>query len=176
MSSDQKETINLDSLEPQQLAQVKKQLEEELEHLTASFAKLHGAQTKFKECLRCVQSRAADSKGSKSVLVPLTNSLYVSGELATTDTVLVDVGTGFLIEKKFKSAEKFYDSKVKEVGDNLKDLEGIIQRKQINVRAIEEGTSTSYLTGNTYRHSLMGTNLGNLTVLRQKILAAQSEG
>ncbi|RFU76769.1 prolyl-trna synthetase 1 [Trichoderma arundinaceum] len=63
MSSDQKETINLDTLEPQQLAQVKKQLEEELEHLTTSFAQLHGAQNKFKECLRCVQSRAADSQG-----------------------------------------------------------------------------------------------------------------
>lgn len=37
--------------------------------------------------------------GSKSVLVPLTNSLYVSGELTSTDTVLVDVGTGFMIEK-----------------------------------------------------------------------------
>lgn len=37
--------------------------------------------------------------GSKSVLVPLTNSLYVSGELTSTETVLVDVGTGFMIEK-----------------------------------------------------------------------------
>lgn len=56
--------VNLDTLEPQQLAQVKKQLEEELEHLTSSFAQLHGAQNKFKECLRCVQARAADSKGT----------------------------------------------------------------------------------------------------------------
>ncbi|KAL5089380.1 hypothetical protein Trisim1_005664 [Trichoderma cf. simile WF8] len=138
MSSNQSETINLDTLEPQQLAQVKKQLEEELEHLTSSFAQLHGAQNKFKECLRCVQARAADSQGSKSVLVPLTNSLYVSGELTSTDTVLVDVGTGFMIEKKLKSAEKFYDAKVKEVGNSLKELEAIVQRKQMNVRTIEE--------------------------------------
>ncbi|KAM0259542.1 hypothetical protein ACHAQJ_003268 [Trichoderma viride] len=151
MSSDQKESINLDTLEPQQLAQVKKQLEEELEHLTNSFSQLHGAQNKFRECLRCVQSRAADSQGSKSVLVPLTNSLYVSAELTSTDTVLVDVGTGFMIEKKLKSAEKFYDVKVKELGENLKELEGIVQTKQMNVRTIEE-------------------------VLRQKIMAAQSEG
>ncbi|KAL7964676.1 Prefoldin [Trichoderma sp. SZMC 28014] len=151
MSSGQKEAINLDTLEPQQLAQVKKQLEEELEHLTNSFSQLHGAQNKFRECLRCVQSRAADSKGSKAVLVPLTNSLYVSGELTSTETVLVDVGTGFMIEKNLKSAEKFYNSKVKELGDNLKELEGIVQSKQMNVRTIEE-------------------------VLRQKIIAAQSEG
>lgn len=39
------------------------------------------------------------SLGANSVLVPLTNSLYVRGELADADTVLVDIGTGFLVEK-----------------------------------------------------------------------------
>lgn len=57
-------TVNLDTLEPQQLAQVKKQLDEELEHLTSSFSQLHGAQNKFKECLRCVQSRSASKDGT----------------------------------------------------------------------------------------------------------------
>ncbi|KAF5603326.1 prolyl-tRNA synthetase [Fusarium subglutinans] len=143
--------FNLDTLEPQQLAQVKKQLDEELEHLTTSFAQLHAAQNKFKDCLQCVKSRAAAPEGSNSVLVPLTNSLYVRGQLTDADTVLVDVGTGFLVEKKLKSAEKFYDSKVEELGNNLKDLEVIVQRKQTNARTIEE-------------------------VLRQKIMAGQGQG
>ncbi|CAM1507333.1 Fc.00g069740.m01.CDS01 [Cosmosporella sp. VM-42] len=144
------EQINLDTLAPEQLAQVKKQLDEELEHLTSSFAQLHGAQNKFKECLRCVQSRAAAPPGSNSVLVPLTNSLYVRGELSDAETVMVDVGTGFLIEKKLKSAEQFYEAKVDELSNNLKDLEVIVQRKQQNARTIEE-------------------------VLRQKIMAAQGQ-
>lgn len=42
--------------------------------------------------------------------------------------------------QNLKSAEKFYNSKVKELGDNLKELEGIVQSKQMNVRTIEEGT------------------------------------
>ncbi|TQS32838.1 hypothetical protein Golomagni_06835 [Golovinomyces magnicellulatus] len=134
-----KETVNLDTLEPQQLAQVKKQLDEELEHLTSSFAQLHGAQNKFKDCLRCVNSRMEASESAKSVLVPLTNSLYVRGELTNSETVMVDVGTGFLIEKKLKSAAQFYEDKVKELTENLKDLEGVVQQKQINVRTIEEG-------------------------------------
>lgn len=33
------------------------------------------------------------------ILVPLTPSLYVPGQLASTDVVLVDVGTGFYVEK-----------------------------------------------------------------------------
>ncbi|KAK0383323.1 hypothetical protein NLU13_9236 [Sarocladium strictum] len=145
--SGKQETVNLESLDPQQLSQIKKQLDEELEHLTSSFTQLHAAQAKFRDCLRCVQARSA-SQSSKSVLVPLTNSLYVNGDLTDTETVLVDVGTGFLVEKKLKSAEKFYDGKVEELGANLKDLELIVQRKQTNARTVEE-------------------------ILRQKLMAAQ---
>ncbi|KAG6006287.1 hypothetical protein E4U21_007169 [Claviceps maximensis] len=144
-----KESINLDTLEPQQLAQVKKQLDEELEHLTSSYAQLHGAQNKFKECQRCVEARIDSDASSNSVLVPLTNSLYVKGEISNGETVLVDVGTGFLIEKKLKAARDFYNDKTTGLGNNLKELEAIVQRKQANLRAVEE-------------------------VLRQKIMAAQA--
>ncbi|KAG6076223.1 hypothetical protein E4U16_002345 [Claviceps sp. LM84 group G4] len=144
------EPINLDTLEPQQLSQVKQQLDEELEHLTTSYAQLHGAQNKFKECLRCVDSRTKSSDASSnSVLVPLTNSLYVKGEISNNETVLVDVGTGFLIEKKLKAARDFYEDKSNGLASNLKELEAIVQRKQANVRAVEE-------------------------VLRHKIMAAQA--
>jgi prefoldin alpha subunit len=62
--------VNLDTLEPQQLAQVKKQLDEELEHLTSSFGQLHGAQSKFRECLRCVNSRLEASPGTDECNIP----------------------------------------------------------------------------------------------------------
>lgn len=54
--SSKKKKVSLDSLNPQQLTQVKKQLDDEVEHLTNSFAQLHAAQGKFKECLRCVNT------------------------------------------------------------------------------------------------------------------------
>lgn len=38
------------------------------------------------------------------ILVPLTPSLYIPGKLASTETVLVDVGTGFYLEKVSPSA------------------------------------------------------------------------
>ncbi|OBR15955.1 Prefoldin [Colletotrichum higginsianum IMI 349063] len=99
MAAQGSESINLETLDAQQLSQVKKQLEEELEHLTNSFAQLHSAQAKFKECLRCVKARPGSQEEEKSVLVPLTNSLYVRGELSDPKHVIVDVGTGFYVEK-----------------------------------------------------------------------------
>lgn len=35
----------------------------------------------------------------KTILVPLTNSLYVPGKLSDPDNVIVDVGTGYFVKK-----------------------------------------------------------------------------
>jgi prefoldin alpha subunit len=43
----------------------------------------------------------------KPILVPLTTSLYVPGTLADPDNVIVDVGTGFYVEK-VRRALSFY--------------------------------------------------------------------
>ncbi|KAI2616462.1 Prefoldin alpha subunit [Hypomontagnella submonticulosa] len=150
MASGNSETINLDTLSAQQLSQVKKQLDEELEHLTSSFAQLHAAQSKFRECLRCVQdkNKAPALREDNSILVPLTNSLYVRGTLASASHVVVDIGTGFYVEKEVKSAADFYENKVNEVGASVKDLEAIVQGKTNNVRVVEEVLRQKLLVGN----------------------------
>jgi prefoldin alpha subunit len=79
----------------------------------------------------------------------LTSSLYVPGKLADTEHVLVDVGTGFYVEKSTEDAQKFYSGKIEEVGKNIKELENVVNGKANNLRVVEE-------------------------VLRQKMLAQQS--
>ncbi|KAL0781009.1 hypothetical protein CaCOL14_002344 [Colletotrichum acutatum] len=154
MAAQNSESINLETLDTQQLSQVKKQLEEELEHLTNSFAQLHSAQSRFKECLRCVKARPGAGDGDKSVLVPLTNSLYVRGELSDPKHVIVDVGTGFYVEKAClsspgdtESAERFYEAKVQNLMNNIQDLEVIVQRKTLNVRSVEDVLRQKVLQG-----------------------------
>ncbi|KAL9122743.1 MAG: hypothetical protein Q9187_000704 [Circinaria calcarea] len=91
--------VDLASLSPEQLSSLKKQLDDELEHLTTSFAKLHAAQVKFQECLRAIKDGVSSQTQGKSILVPMTTSLYVPGTLADSDSVIVDVGTGFYVGK-----------------------------------------------------------------------------
>lgn len=64
---------------------------------------------------------------------------------------MVDVGTGFYVEKSTDDAKKFYSSKVEELGKNVKDLENIVNGKANNLRVVEE-------------------------VLRQKMIASQQAG
>ncbi|KAK3986925.1 Prefoldin [Cladorrhinum sp. PSN332] len=132
------EQISIDTLTPQQLSAVKKQLDEEVEHLSNSYAQLAAAQNKFKECLRVVTAGETYFDESKPVMVPLTNSLYVKGRLADPNRVIVDVGTGFYVEKDTKDAASFYEDKVKELGTNIQGLEAIVQGKTQNLRLVEE--------------------------------------
>jgi len=138
MSSSKGQTVDLASLSTQQLSQVKKQLDDELEHLTNSFTQLRAAQAKFRECLRSITGGVTPKIEGKPILVPLTTSLYVPGTLANTENVIVDVGTGFYVEKSTKDAAKFYEAKVEELGINLKDLESIVQGKSNNLRVVED--------------------------------------
>jgi prefoldin alpha subunit len=132
-------TVDLGALSVQQLSQIKKQLDEETQSLTNSYAQLRAAQQKFRDCIASIVAGVANSVADKPLLVPLTSSLYVPGTLASTETVLVDVGTGFYVEKTTEQAKKFYETKVEELGKNVKDLETIVQGKNQNLRLIEEG-------------------------------------
>ena len=46
------------------------------------------------------------------MLVPMTSSLYVNGETTPLQHVLVDVGTGYYIEKSAAEAQAFFDRKI----------------------------------------------------------------
>lgn len=96
--------MNLASLSVPQLRSLQTRLTSELEHLTTSHTKLRAAQAKFRDCVRSINDGVTGSKetgteGRDDILVPLTSSLYVKGRLTDREKVLVDVGTGFYVEK-----------------------------------------------------------------------------
>ncbi|KAK4977340.1 subunit of tubulin prefoldin [Elasticomyces elasticus] len=148
-SSEKGQTVDLASLSIQQLSQVKKQLDDEVQHLTTSYQSLLAAQRKFRECLASIKNGIANSTQDKPLLVPLTASLYVPGTLADTEHVIVDVGTGFYVEKNVKEAGEFYNGKIEEVGGNVKSLEGIVNAKGQNLRVVEEVLRQKMVAANT---------------------------
>ncbi|PFH49183.1 hypothetical protein AMATHDRAFT_63693 [Amanita thiersii Skay4041] len=131
-SQNQPQTISIADLDVAQLADVRKQLEEELNHLTNSFAQLKQAQAKFKSCVKNVQELKSQNK-DKTILVPLTNSLYVPGRLCDVEYVIVDVGTGYYVRKTREQAVKHYNDKVGFIQSNLETLEESIQKKRENL-------------------------------------------
>ncbi|GLB42852.1 putative prefoldin subunit [Lyophyllum shimeji] len=131
----QPQTISINDLDVAQLADVRKQLEEELNHLTNSFAQLKQAQAKFKACIENVGD-VKPQNIAKTILVPLTNSLYVPGKLSDPEHVIVDVGTGYYVEKTRAQALKHYADKVEYIRTNLDTLEDTIQKKRDNMNYV----------------------------------------
>ncbi|CAG8551290.1 2149_t:CDS:2 [Diversispora eburnea] len=118
MTSPKQQTIELTDLDLAQLTEVRKQLEEELNHLTNSFGKLKQAQTRFQDCIESVESIKSGT----------------AGELIETNKVIVDVGTGYYVEKSFDDAVKFYTEKVEFIKKNLDKLQQTVTSKQNNLR------------------------------------------
>merc|ERR1719414_802591 len=69
-----------------------------------------------------------ESEG-KDILVPLTGSMYVPGVLVESEKVLVDIGTGYYIEKDTKSAKDYFSRKVKFVTENMERVQAIGSEK-----------------------------------------------
>lgn len=116
---------------------MRQQLNSELEHLTASYGQLRAVQARFKACIEALR-HFTPTKAQNDTLIPLTGSLYVPGKLMDVEKVIVDVGTGYYVEKSTKDASAMYQEKVKYVGENLERLQGTIERKQDNLRVVAE--------------------------------------
>ena len=80
----------------QELNTVKEQLEQEVKQLNASLNQLTLAGNKYRFTEEAVQSVCPENAG-KSIMVPLSSSLYINGEVNDISKVMVDVGTGYFI-------------------------------------------------------------------------------
>ena len=67
------------------------------------------------------------------LLVPLTGSLYVPGETAALESVLVDVGTGYFIEKSVDEAYAFIGRKMGLIEGQAMNVQKAAQVKQENL-------------------------------------------
>jgi len=72
------------------------------------------------------------------MLVPMTSSLYVPGETTTLETVLVDVGTGYFIEKSVDEARAFLDRKMALIESQAQNVQSAAQYKRNNLQQTVE--------------------------------------
>lgn len=67
------------------------------------------------------------------MMVPLTASLYVPGTVIDTNSILVDIGTGYYVEKNVADAQDLLERKIGLIQSNADSLQGIARQKQRNL-------------------------------------------
>ena len=134
MGTTEPKKIDLTQLQPQQVLEIRKSTEQEINHFTQSLQALQSAQAKLKDCINSID-KLEQSKTS-SLLVPLTSSLYVPGSIVRKDEYLVDIGTGYYVTKLANDAQIVYKKKVEKLNGDSKKLKDILVQKNDIMNAI----------------------------------------
>lgn len=102
------------------------QIEAEIETLSESYKDLQDAKDKFKESLNAIRIQR-DLPNDKSILVPLTSSMYVPGHLTDSNKYLLDIGTQYLMEKDADGAIEYFERKIKFIDVQLAKFKQLLQ-------------------------------------------------
>lgn len=93
------------------------------------------AKTKFdgsKEALEQID----DSWTDKEILVPLTGSMYVKGIVNNVDKFIIDIGTGYYVEKDITTSKDYFKRKVDYVQEQMDKIDTLGRQKSKVLNAV----------------------------------------
>jgi len=133
-------SIDIRTAPVEQLSVLQEQLRHDLNMCSDSLRQLQGAVGKYHSSGMACDALNEEEVG-KPMLVPVTESLYVPGKVGATDKVLVDIGTGYFVEKTPKGAEEYCKKKVQELQVNMEKILGVVQQKRKQLVMVSEQLS-----------------------------------
>lgn len=78
-------------------------------------------------------------------MVPLTESLYVPGKLKDPSKVMVELGTGYYVEKNMKQAVEFIERKNRLVDANSENIMEVIAVSKRNIQSVNDAMNGKML-------------------------------
>ncbi|TNV80579.1 hypothetical protein FGO68_gene2987 [Halteria grandinella] len=136
-ASGQMADVDITKVTPQQLQQLAKSIEQEIEVLTQSYSQLVSAVNKFHDS-KLVLNYVKERSHGKEIMVPLTSSLYVPGVMEDNNKVMLEVGAGYFLEENIDKAREYCERKSKTLQDNATKVGEIIQVKKVQHSKIED--------------------------------------
>ena len=118
-----------------------------MQGLQAAMSQLKSSSEKLVNSKLALASLQQAAEGTR-MLVPITSSLYVPGETTQLSNVLIDVGTGYYIEKSVDEAQAFLDRKIAMIKAQAGNVQQVASMKQQNLQ-------------------------GTMNVMNQKVMAAK---
>ncbi|XP_071190670.1 prefoldin subunit 5-like [Salvelinus alpinus] len=97
------------------------------------------------------------NNAGKELLVPLTSSMYVPGTLNDVEHVLVDVGTGYYVEKNVDGTKEFFKRKIEFLTKQIEKVQPALQEKHGMKQAVIEGMNIKIQQLQSQQASQLGT-------------------
>ncbi|XP_014085870.1 PREDICTED: probable prefoldin subunit 5 [Bactrocera latifrons] len=135
-SSDVKtEQIDLAKLSLEQLMQIRQEMEKEINSIQASLQTLYNCKAKYASSKEALESFQPEWQ-NRQVLVPLTSSMYVPGRIKDLDNFVIDVGTGYYVEKNLESSKDYFMRRVDYLQEQIEKIEKIQIQKSRFLNAV----------------------------------------
>ncbi|XP_017144034.1 probable prefoldin subunit 5 [Drosophila miranda] len=122
------EVIDLTKLSPDQLMQIKQELKQEMGNIQESLSTLHGCKAKYAGSKEALETFQPDWE-NRQILVPLTSSMYVPGRVKDLNNFVIDIGTGYYIEKDLEGSKDYFKRRVEYVQEQIEEIEKIHLQK-----------------------------------------------
>lgn len=136
-------TVALGKLPIEQLEQIEESMSTEVEALQRNAAMLRDGVVRLQSSKEGSLYMSKMTDGS-DIMVPLTGSMYVPGTVKNPNAVLVDIGTGYFVEKTPQDAAEYFGRRekiLKQEGDkvaatltekrqHLEAVTSVLQRKK----------------------------------------------
>jgi len=137
-------TIQLDSMSLEELHQLKQQEEARLQALNNRLGAFREASVRLNQSVTAVSdlggggstAESVQKNEGKEVMVPLTESVYVPGKIRESNKLLVEIGTGYFLEKSRQDTLGFLERKQKLVEANAENVSKALQASRHNIEAI----------------------------------------
>lgn len=104
------------------------QIDSEIDTLAESYKDLQDAKQKFKESQDAIKIQR-ELPNDKSILVPLTGSMYVPGYISNTQEFLIDIGTQYMVERDADGAIDYFERKMKFIDVQLAKFSQLLQTR-----------------------------------------------
>ncbi|CAK9303404.1 unnamed protein product [Gordionus sp. m RMFG-2023] len=138
MTSNNPQVVNLTQLTIPQLDGLRENIDADIEYLTHSFEQLEIALKKLQNSLNSVEYLGKIKAESQMAMVPLTQSLYVNGEIKLPTKLIIDIGTGYYIEKDVKEAKDYFKRKMDFISRQLDKFKPALNDKISLKKGIED--------------------------------------
>ena len=122
------ETVQLNTLPPAKLLQLREQMQEEINELGLRLQQLNVILSRFngsRESLEQFRPRNKDA----IILAPISQSVYIDAKLDDIENVLVDIGTGYYVEMNTSKAKSHFDKKIEMIKKSVEKITKSISDK-----------------------------------------------
>ncbi|KAL0031903.1 hypothetical protein WJX79_004356 [Trebouxia sp. C0005] len=121
--------VDISTLDPRQLQSIHEQIENEINNLVQSSVALQRAAGEYGNSGRALQ-QLSEQKEDQPMLLPLTSAVYVSGKLASHESILLEIGTGYYAERSPQEGVDYCKRKVNMLKENLDKIGQMVKDKQ----------------------------------------------